>query len=500
MSLTYALGGRRSAAAFAVVLAAFVLLAIAAGRPQAAAAGGPRVWTDISGSLGAGAPSLIQPDAARGSGGVLHVVWGTKGTPEYLMYRQVAADGSLPGAVQTITPGGWGIVGKPAILAVPTGSGSLQIFAGGQSPGAALEGLIDWTSSDNGASFSSPALVTKDGTAYGSDVSAVSTGATTFQAWANTFGVFTHMGTLPGGVQDMNDLGVPGGIGYNSALGYDAASNSVYVVSQYLTSGKSGLWARQIDPATGLAFGSSFQLPDSATDYLGTPSFSLEDTRTPVAGLVGQPAVIVAYPAGYPTPTQLRVWRISPAGGAPATTVLAGGPYQKDATAVAADPNGKAWVVWTDRSGDGTRRSVFASRSNVGATAWGKIVSLKGPVGTDTLWQLAASAQSDRVDVLAQYGEGGGNAIFHTQVLAGLSVTATPTKVKVGKKVTVKVTVKDAGDPVAGAKVTIGSKNRTTSASGLAKVKVKPVKAGKLQVKVTKAGYATASLTLTVKR
>lgn len=482
------------------VVALLLVLAVAAGRPQAAAAGGPGVWTDISGSLGTGTPSLIQPDAARGSGGTLHVVWATTGLPEYLMYRQVAADGSLPGAVRTLTPDGWGIVSKPAIVALPSGSGSLRVFAGGQSPGAVLEGLIGWASDDNGAGFSSPALITTGGTAYGSAMSAVSTGSTIFQTWANTFGVYTHLGTSAGGVQDVNDLGVPGAIGYNPALGFDASSNSLYVVSQYLATGKDGLWARQLDPATGLPLSSSFQLPRSSTVYEGTPSFSLEDTRMPVAGLVGQPAVIVAYPAGYPTPTTMRVWRISPAGGAPATTVLASGGSQKDATAVAADSNGRAWVVWTDRSGSGARRSVFAVRSNVGATAWGTVVSLKGPTGTDTLWQLAASAQSDRVDVLAQYQKGSDNAIYHTQLLAGLKVTVSPSTVKAGKKTTVKVTVTDAGAGVAGAKVTIGKKSGTTSASGVAKVKVTATKAGKLKVTVKKTGYATGSATLRVKR
>jgi hypothetical protein len=497
MGLTPSLRGLRRLGVASSMLVLLVVLA-AAGLPAVAAAGGPGVWTDISGPLGAGTPSLIQPDAARGSGGVLHVVWDTKASPEYLMYRQVAADGTALGTATPITPGGWGIVGKPAILALPSGSGTLQVFAGGQSPGAALDGLIDWTSSDNGAGFSSPALITAGYSATQSEMSAVSTGATTFQTWANTYGVYTHMGTSAGGAQDMNDLGVPGGTGYNPAFGYDAASNSLYVVSQYLAGDKSGLWARQIDPATGLAFAASFQLPKSATDYLGTPSFSQENTRMPVAGLVGQPAVIVAYPAGYPETTTMRVWRISPAGGAPETTVLASGGSQKDATAVAADPNGRAWVVWTDRSGDGSRRSVFASRSNAGATAWGKIVSLKGPAGTDTLWQLAASAQADRVDVLAQYGMGGGNDIFHTQLLAGLTVTVSPAKVKAGKTTSVKVKVLDAGTAVAGAKATIGKKSGTTTAAGVAKVKVKATKAGKLKVTVKKSGYATGTATLKV--
>ena len=236
--------------------------------------------------------------------------------------------------------------------------------------------------------------------------------------------------------------------------------------------------------------------------YSGSPSFSQEDTRMPVAGLVGagQSAVIVAYPTGYPTTTTMRVWRIVPGGGAPSTVVLASGGSQKDATAVAADPNGRAWVIWTDRSGDGSRRTVYASRSNVGATAWGKVVSLKGPTGTSTLWQLAASAQSDRVDVLAQYQKGSGNAIFHTQLLAGLKVTVSPAKIKVGKTTTVSVTVTDAGSGVGGAKATIGTRSGTTSVAGVAKVKVKATKTGKLKVTVKKNGYAVGSATLTVTR
>ena len=43
-------------------------------------------------------------------------------------------------------------------------------------------------------------------------------------------------------------------------------------------------------------------------------------------------------------------------------------------------------------------------------------------------------------------------------------------------------------------------KSATTAASGVAKVKVKATKAGKLVVTVTKAGYANASATIKVAR
>ena len=128
------------------------------------------------------------------------------------------------------------------------------------------------------------------------------------------------------------------------------------------------------------------------------------------------------------------------------------------------------------------------------------MVSLAAPAGATTLWQLAASAQSDRVDVLAQYDKAGGNEIFHTQLLAGLTVKVSPSKVKAGTTVTVKVKVLDAGAAVAGAKATIGGKTSMTSAAGVAKIKVKATKAGKLTVGVKKGGYAKGVATLKVVR
>jgi hypothetical protein len=479
-------------------LAAALVLAGVAVRPPAAAAGGPGAWTDISGPVGS---LLVQPDTARG-GGVLHVVWGVSGTLDDLKYRQIAANGTPAGATKDLTPGGWPILSsRPAIVASPAGSSTgLDVFAGAQSPAAVLEGLADWYSGDNGASFGpAPVVVTADGAAYSGDVSAGVVNGVTFQTWAGTAGVFVHRGETPSpAAQNVNDVG---NYGYNPAFGYDAASGRLYVVAEYNATAKEGLWARQIDLATGLPVGGSFDLNNSSTVYSGTRSFDLKDIRTPVAGLVGQPVVVVAYPTGYPSTTTLRVWRITP--GVPqsvqSNTVLASGGPDKSATAVAADPNGRAWVVWTQQSSG--RFTVYARRSNVGATAWGQTVSVAAPSGTGTLWQLAANAQSDRVDVLGQFSNSAStsNAIYHTQLLAGLTVTVSPTKGKAGKKFTAKVTVKDAGVAVSGAQVKIGSKTATTKASGLASLKVKSSKTGKLAVSVTKTGYAKTSASITIK-
>ena len=422
-------------------------------------------------------------------GGDLLVTWITEGAKQDLKFRRITAAGA-PSDMSTIASG-FGALSNPAIVHNQTLDDNVYVFAGGVTSGDS--GLHYWYSGNNGRTFGYQWKVSgPGGTAYQSPADAVLTPAGILQTWYNP-GVYVHAGLANGGDVDINDVGT---FCYNPAFGYEARADALYVAAAYNATGNEGLWVRRVDPVTGAAMGSSFELLNSWSSYWGTRSFVLEDTRTPVVGLTGQPVVLVAYPTGYPTSTTMRVWRLS--AGAQPNVVLASGGSAKGATAVAADPSGRAWVVWTENNG--ARGKVYARRSNVGATAWGQTVSLLGPSGAEMLRQLTAAAQSDRVDVLGQFDAGDGNQIYHAQLLAGLTVTASPAKVKVGKRTTVKVTVKDAGAPVSGVKVTIGARSRTTSAAGVAKVKVKAAKPGKLKVSVKKTGYATGTLTLKAAR
>ena len=331
------------------------------------------------------------------------------------------------------------------------------------------------------------------GTAYQSQADAVWTPAGLLQTWSNP-DVYIHAGLSAGGDVGMGELGSSSV--YEPAFGYDAVAGRLYVVTACLATGKEGLWARPVSSATGAGLGPWFELSKSWTAQGGSRGFDPQLTRTPAAGLAGVSAVLVAYPAGYPETTSLRVWRLTPGG--QSTALLASGGAAKSATAVCADPNGRAWVVWTTQSG--TRRHVYARRSNVGATAWGKTVSLVGPSGSATLWQLSACAQADRVDVLGLFGVGSGDVIYHTQLRRGLSVTASPASLKVGRTTTLTVSVTDAGAGVGGATVKVAGKSATTSVAGRAKVTVRVAKAGKVTVSVAKAGYAAGSARVTAAR
>lgn len=482
----------RSAVGLLVVLLAVLAALVSA---PLAAAGGPGAWTDVSGPVGS---LLVQPRVVRDPAGLLQVAWiAQNGSKEDLKQRPIAADG-VAGAQQVLATG-WDTLNNPAIVYDAAAAGQqLMVFSGGiqnGDPGDTHDGLNWWASGDGGASWAlQPGVVSgPGGTAYVSDTSAVVTPSAVFQTWFSSAGVFVHRGLENGSDQNVNDVG---DFGYDSALGYDATANALYVVAAYNATGKQGLWARQIDQATGAGVGASFQLPQSTSPYEGSQEFSMKQIPVPVTGLTGQGGLVIAYPTGYPTSTTMRVWRLS--GGTATTATLATGGSEKQAAAVAADPGGRVWVVWTEAASDLHR--VYACRSNVGATAWGAVVSVPGPTGSSSLWELAASAQSDRLDVLAQFTAGADNVIYHTQLLAGLSVTVTPATAKARVAFKATVTVKDAGVPVSGATVTIAGKSATTGATGVATLSVRAAKPGKLAVAVQKSGYSAAAAAITVTR
>ena len=483
----------RAVPVIAVLALALALVLAGAVLAPPAPAGGPGVWTDISGPVGG---LLVMPRVARDANGVLHVVWITEENGQELIHRSVAADGT-PGAQQTLAQD-WSGLGNPAIVYDASSSAPLKVFAGGMrstAPDDLHDGLSWWTSSDGVTWTLQPGVVSgPGGIAYSSDVAAVATPSGVFQTWFGTAGVFSHRGLENGGDHDVNDVG---NYGYWSGYGYDPIADKLWLGAAYNATDKEGLWVREIDKATGAGAGASFLLPQSATDYEGSVDMSLEEIPLPITGLVGQPGVIVAYPNNYPSANQVRVWRI--AGGATTTALLATGPGSKDVVAVAATPDGRAWVAWKDSSG--TTPRIFARRSNVGATAWGAAASIAAPPGTESLWQLAASAQADgRLDVLAQASKSNDDRIYHTQLYAALDVTVAPKTAKAKKAFTATVTVRDAGSLVAGAAVSAAGKSAVTDGNGVAKLQLKAAKAGKLTVTVTRAGYQTATAVVTVRR
>src|SRR5262249_46231572 len=194
--------------------------------------------------------------------------------------------------------------------------------------------------------------------------------------------------------------------------------------------------------------------------------------RTPVVTRAGTEDVYLAYCGGYPTCTQVLLWKV----GSPTPVTVATGRDVEDVN-LASDPDGLLWVMWEDAAD----HSLHVVRSNDDATEFGGPVAFTGPTGTDTIWKLQGNALKDSIDVLASATTPNSLATWHTNVLPGLAVDTG------SGKSGITFTVTDAGEPVAGAKVKLGRKSVTTDKKGKATAKGRGVAGG------TKTGYSPAT-------
>ncbi len=123
---------------------------------------------------------------------------------------------------------------------------------------------------------------------------------------------------------------------------------------------------------------------------------------------------------------------------------------------VTAGPAGRLWVAWLASDG-----RLHALRSNRAASKFGAAQVVAAPAGSPTAFELAGEGSAGPLDVLARYATGSALAWWHSRVVPPLTASASRTK-----QGAVTVTVTDVGDPVAGARVSVGGKTETTDAKG----------------------------------
>jgi hypothetical protein len=102
---------------------------------------------------------------------------------------------------------------------------------------------------------------------------------------------------------------------------------------------------------------------------------------------------------------------------------------------------------------DGTE--LRATRTNRAATRVGPVATASPPPGTQTVWKVNGDGATGPLDLLASVETPEGIAVWHTQVLPILAVTASPTGFTAGDTARVTFTVTDAGDPVPGATIEV---------------------------------------------
>jgi hypothetical protein len=459
------------------VVAALVIIA-AAGAPTAQAAPWKRVTTP-DGS------STDQVGLARTADGVLHVAWHHPTGPNTADLLHTAI--SPAGKVGATTPvqSGWTGFTNPALVVEP---GGLRAFWGGfrttdtNDPQNETNTAL---SSDGGASWTLQlgSVVPLGAQSYASNTAAtVRPDGSTMQSFAGTLGTWVHAGLSP--ATPNHDFQAPlGPYGYDPNLATDATGRTI--LAWYSNAaGRLGVQVQDVG-ADGAPVGAAATMPNTGDLQVGMLG------RTPLVARAGG-GYYVAYPTGYPTADRVRLWRV---GAADAPLIGRVRDSGSPAVAVAAAGDGRVWVVWTEGFGD---PDVLARRSNTSVTRFGATVNVGHPRDALQAYKVDASAVGGALDVLGNFNiDTSATAVTsYRRVRPGLSLQATPRKLHKGEETSVRFTVRDAGDAVAGARVRAAGVSGTTNAKGSVALTIKSDKA--VEASATRSGFTRATRLLRV--
>jgi hypothetical protein len=413
-----------------IAIAAVALAAGIAGA-AAASAGTSPAWSRISGPTQPGS----QLGLARTADGVLHVIWNRGNGPTSIFETRLSSAGRAIGTSTVAT--GWNGNGGLALLVMP--DRTLRLFAAGTG------GINTFTAPEHGGSWAQQA-----GLGWGGAIaeSAYIIGAALTKqgqpvtAWRGNAAEGVPPGSVP-------QSGYEGGMA-QSYLATDASTGAVALAGE-TNAGQGGAYVQQILPSVG----ARVLLPPLAKEW-----------SDGLSGRLGAAGVFVAY-------ADLKAVHLYRYGSGSKT--IARGPFSS--ATVCAGPHGRLWIAWGDSSS-----GLFVTRSNRAAGAFEPVQKLKLPSGPGlTFVQCEGSAGP--LDLFAD------NAGFwHAHVLAQFAVHAAVTRKKAGAKVT--VSVRDAGDPVAGATVVVAGRHLRTGSSGSVTVALRP---GSYSATASSAGYASAS-------
>jgi hypothetical protein len=241
------------------------------------------------------------------------------------------------------------------------------------------------------------------------------------------------------------------------------------------TAQNDGTFAMQIWPTVG----SPIKAPGSSVG-----ADALVTGRVALAARVGG-GVYAAYCVGFPTCSSIRVWKVG-------TNQTATVPGSKLASLISLSPGpaGRLWVAWADNA-----PKIRAVRTDRTGLRFGAVQNAGLPSGGAT-HSLAINGTGGRGDIVLNDG----NGMWHTQVLAGLTVKASPASWRHHTRQKVTFTVSDAHDPVKGAKVAVGSSHCTTGNHGTCTITFAPsYSQGKHTARASKSGYAPATAGLKVR-
>lgn len=326
-------------------------------------------------------------------------------------------------------------VGKPALVELP--AGPIELYAPATTAGFALQGVLRWESTSDGATWSGPF---KTGSPNLGDVeaAAVRSDGTPMFSQDSTFGITVYQG-LNG---ETSHTVFTACCGYAESLAVDSTGLAQIAFWSNATAFANLFVYETLDGSGAVSGGAQ---------AFGQPQTAPRDDDVPlVADGLGNTFMGVA--PGYPTGTAFTVntfrgGSLAYSAGAAKGTFDGGDPHM----GIAVDNSNRVWAAWTQRGSVHVRRSRSAAHHFGGANT--------ASLGGQTAYQLAALALTNgNVDVFVNTG----SAIVHQTLLPVLTVIVSKTT----------ITVLDDGFGVKGAIVKGGGHTVKTNAKGQASLAV----------------------------
>lgn len=386
-----------------------------------ASAGTPGKWTEVGkNSANYGVPGLY-----RTADGVLHMLWvrnSANGNDDDAVHTSIAPDGTI-GATTVVEPE-QGLI-SPVVDLISDGTGGMRAYYGVSDLSAF--GLFTRTSDASGATWSAPLDLNDAGGGVGATLGLNGVPYAVHDPGGQ--GIRVQVGTAG---QQSTDYAaaIPGCCAYSPNIATDLATGQVWVAwyssaSDPQDSSKCycGIYAQQVDLTSGNPIGTPVRMPGSASVFNGSEASSQMTGRVPMAARVGGD-IYIAYPTGYSyaNTNRLRLWKIGATGPAATSTVIesVGELASLDDAALAADPDGGIWVVWS--FGD----AVFAVESDPTVSFFSPKIRIPSPADAalNSPYTLHANAQDKKLDLVGNYPWGNGTSYAHTQVLAPILGTA----------------------------------------------------------------------------
>ena len=358
-------------------------------------------WTKV----GSSAVNFAQAGLARTVDGVLHMVWApdTTTATEDINWTPISPDGVVGSAAAIQT--GWALISPvPDVEVAP--DGSLRAMWGGTRTTNSGETNSD-LSTATAPSVGAPWTLQIGDVAEGSGQFYNEPVAFTYAADGTPIEVsgraFVHRGLSPTSGANHDYHGALGGCcAYSGNIETDEISDQIFIVWYSNASPNIGVYARQVDPATGAPAAGPVQMPGSVTMFNGQPASSQPIARIPLAARTTG-GLFTAYVGGYPSVNKVLVWRI---GDAESMKVVSGSDLT-DKVDVEPAPDGRLWALWAENNGG--RPQVFAAMSNDTVTGWSPPVSITVPQSIGdfvSLYEIDANAGNGFVDVVVNLSDG----------------------------------------------------------------------------------------------